>query len=86
VPAAEHAPRPAGRVDDADQHAKDRRLAGAIGTEKAVNRSRGDGEADSVHGPRFAEILDEVHRFDGDPLIDPFVSRPDQGLSKRWFS
>ena len=62
--AAEHQPRPAGRVDDAEKHSEGGRLACAVGTEEAEDRAGGNAKADAIHRARLAEILDEVDRFD----------------------
>jgi len=70
---AEDPPGPARRVDDPDQHAQNGGLAGAVGSEKPVDRAGRDAEADPVDGARVAEILDELDRLDCKALISPFV-------------
>jgi hypothetical protein len=62
--APEDPARAARRVDDAEEYAQRRRLAGTVGAEEAVNRSGGNREADAVDRPRIAEILDQVLGFD----------------------
>ena len=47
------------RLDDAQQHAQCRRLAGAVGAQHAVDRATRDGEVDAVDHPALAEGLDQ---------------------------
>ncbi len=79
--ATEYAARSARRVDDAHQHPQGRCLAGAVGTEQAVDRAGGNRETDPVHGARLVEILDEIDSLNREIFVTPNVL----GLSKHCF-
>ena len=77
---AEHPSAAARRVDDAEQDAKGRRLASAIGAEQAEDRAGGHGEADAVDGARLAEILDQIDGLDGERARSIRLARPVEAL------
>ena len=62
----EHLGVAAGRVDEADDHADGRRLAGPVGAEEAEDVAAAHGEAEVVDGERVAEALGEVVRGEHD--------------------
>ena len=56
----EHLGVAAGRVDEPDDHADGRRLAGAVGAEKAEHVAAAHGEVEVVDGQRVAEALGQA--------------------------
>jgi hypothetical protein len=60
----EHARGAGVRLKQRGEHADRRRLAGAVGSQDAIDGTRGHGEVDAVDCLRVAEVLDEATGLD----------------------
>ena len=66
---AEHRRAPGVRVDEPEQRAQRRRLAGAVRAEEAGDRARLDAEAEIVDRLRLAEALAEALDLDHESAV-----------------
>ncbi len=62
---AQHATAACARLEQAQQHADGRRLAGTIGAQPAVDFAAAHGKADVIHGDEVAKALGQAFDHDG---------------------